>query len=125
MRKSISYVVSELIAYRRSSIAATKQFEKWKHNEDLYPKLEEQLNRIREGFLKYHSVAMTSEGRVMLRAEDFTPLPRVTKRRKSLRADEGSSIVRWLDFGSDVAVGHALAQQLIKLLARPLRCRYS
>jgi len=62
MRKSISYVVSELISYRESSVAATKQFVKWKHNEILCPRLEAQLNRIRDGFLKYSSVAYDVQG---------------------------------------------------------------
>jgi hypothetical protein len=62
MRKSISYVVSELLSYRESPKKATKVFSKWKHNETLCPRLEEQLNRVRDGFLKYHSVAYDVQG---------------------------------------------------------------
>src|SRR5207249_11227356 len=62
MRKSIGYVVSELVSYRESSVAETKQFEKLKHNEILCPRLEGQLNRIRDGFLKYYSVAYDVQG---------------------------------------------------------------
>ena len=62
MRKSISYVVSELISYRESSVAAIKQFAKWKHNEILCPRFDTHLNRIRDGFLKYSSVAYDVQG---------------------------------------------------------------
>jgi hypothetical protein len=62
MRTDIPYVIAELVNHRRSSIAATKHFADLKHNTVLCPRLEEQLNRVRDSFLKYESVAYDIQG---------------------------------------------------------------
>jgi len=62
MSRYVGRVLTELLFYRRSSMAATRQFSDWGHNEDLCPRLEAQLNEIRGCFLKHQAIAYDVQG---------------------------------------------------------------
>jgi hypothetical protein len=57
-----SVVIAELLHYGESDMHKTAVFRKWKHNADLCPMLEHQLNVIRESFLKHQSVVYDVQG---------------------------------------------------------------
>ncbi|SOD02173.1 hypothetical protein SAMN05216486_10286 [bacterium JGI 053] len=62
MSSHIRPILGELLFYKESTFEQTKSFIQWKHNRQLCPWFEHQLNQIRNSFFKFQSVAYDIQG---------------------------------------------------------------
>jgi hypothetical protein len=62
MRESTLDSIIRLMRYQRSPLAITRKFREWKHNADILPKLQNQLEVILEAYGKFEPVVYDTQG---------------------------------------------------------------
>jgi hypothetical protein len=62
MRESIQEIITRLLRYKRAPTKMTREFREWKHNRDILPKLQEQLEMILDAYGKYQPVVYDTQG---------------------------------------------------------------
>ena len=60
MRESVQDSVTRLLRYQRSP--TTQPFRNWKHNRDILPKLQQQLELILDAYGKFHPIVYDTQG---------------------------------------------------------------
>ncbi len=58
----IPYIIDEILKYRKSSSSVTKRFRLLKHNKNLCPVVEHQIESILDCFIRFHSIAYDTQG---------------------------------------------------------------
>jgi len=62
MRESIIDSIVRLLRYQRSPTSVTSRFRTWKHNADILPKLQSQLEMILEAYGKFEPIVYDTQG---------------------------------------------------------------
>src|SRR5713101_74832 len=62
MRETILDTVRRLLRYRRARDKATRAFRAWKHNADILPKLQSQIEMLLEAYGKFEPVVYDTQG---------------------------------------------------------------
>ena len=62
MRESLQDSITRLLRYQRVPARATKLFRSWKHNSDILPKLQTQLEMVLDAYGKFEPVVYDTQG---------------------------------------------------------------
>ena len=62
MRESIQDSITRLLRYQRSPISVTSRFRTWKHNADILPRLQSQLEMILTAYGKFEPIVYDTQG---------------------------------------------------------------
>lgn len=90
MSTKLPLVIAEILRYRESPRKFTRAFKELKHNADLCPLVERQINRILECFLKFNEIAYDIQG-ITDRGTDVVL-------RNYIQSDSGDSKARFTAF---------------------------
>lgn len=62
MPEPLKDTIRRLLRYQRAPVRATRQFRKWKHNADILPKLQTQLEMLLDAYGKFEPVVYDTQG---------------------------------------------------------------
>jgi hypothetical protein len=62
MQESIQDSIIRLLRYQRAPVGVTQRFRSWKHNADILPKLQEQLETVLGAYGKFQPIVYDTQG---------------------------------------------------------------
>jgi hypothetical protein len=62
MPQPIQDTISRLLRYKRAALEATSRFSSWKHNADILPRLQEQLEMLLDAYGKFEPIVYDTQG---------------------------------------------------------------